>query len=69
MLAWMITLLVWLIVLGLVFWLVTAYLLPLLPEPFQKVGRALVIIVFILILIYFILGIVPLRMPGPPPLR
>lgn len=69
MIGWLIALLVWLIVLGVVFWLVTGYLLPLLPEPFRKVGQVITVIIFILILIYLLMGIVPLHAPGPPPLR
>jgi hypothetical protein len=64
MLPGLINLVVWVAVLGVIFWLITSYLLPLLPEPFQRVGRVIVAAGFILILIYLLLGVIPLHWPG-----
>ena len=54
----LIGLLVWLVVLGLIFWLVWWFVNYIgLPEPFAKVARVIVALVAFLILIYLLLGI------------
>jgi hypothetical protein len=50
----LVTLFVYLIVAALVWWLLTGYLLPLLPEP----ARTVVLVVVVLIAILFLLSIV-----------
>lgn len=67
MIVWLIQVLVWLCILGLIWWLLTTYLVPVLPPPIQQVARILITIVFVLILIYMLIGIVPVRWPGAAP--
>lgn len=59
----LISLLVWLIVVGLIFWLLWWFIGYIgLPEPFNKVARVLIGLVAFLLLIYLLLGIL-----GPMP--
>lgn len=67
MIPWLIGLLIWLCVLGLIWWLITGFVVPLLPQPMQQVARVIVTIVFVLILIYMLIGVYPMHFPGPPP--
>ena len=51
-------LLIWLVVLGLIFWLIWWFISYIgLPEPFNKVARVLIGLVAFVILIYLLLGI------------
>ena len=50
----LISLLIFIIVLALIFWLVTAYLLPILPQPF----RTIVIVILVIIAIVWLLSII-----------
>jgi hypothetical protein len=56
----LVSLLVTLVILGLVFWLITAYLIPLLPDPFGKVVLIILVIIIILFLLNMI-GVLPGR--------
>jgi hypothetical protein len=59
----LISLIVWLIIVGLIFWLLWWFIGYIgLPEPFNKVARVLIGLVAFLILIYLLLGIL-----GPMP--
>lgn len=51
----MIELLISLLVLALIFWLVTAYLLPILPNPF----RTIILVVLVIIAIVYLLRFLP----------
>jgi hypothetical protein len=50
----LISLLIFVIVLALVWWLLTAYLLPDVPQPF----RTIIIIILVIIVIFWLLGII-----------
>lgn len=54
----LISLLIWLVVMGLIFWLLWWFIGYIgLPEPFNKVARVLIGLVAFIILIYLLLGI------------
>ena len=62
----LITLIIWIVVLGLIFWLAWWFVgFVGLPEPFNKVVRVIIGLVAFLIIIYFLLGM----LPGMPSLR
>lgn len=54
----LITLVIWLAVMGLVFWLLWWFVGYVgLPEPFNKVARVIIGLIALIILLYFLLGI------------
>lgn len=56
----MFVILIWLVFVGLIFWLVWWALGALgLPEPFNKIAHVVVIVFAFLILLYFLLGMLP----------
>ena len=62
---WMIHVLIYLIVIGLIFWLCIWAIGAIgLPEPFNKVAHVVIILVAFIIMLYFLLGIL-----GPIPTR
>ena len=57
---WMVSVLIYLVVIGLIFWLVWWALGALaLPEPFNKIAHVIVILVGLVIMLYFLLGLLP----------
>lgn len=56
----LLSIVIWLVVLGLIFWLIWWFIGYVgVPEPFNKVLRVIVGLVALLIVIYFLLGIMP----------
>jgi len=56
----LIALLIWLVVLGLIYWLATVVIAALpIPEPIKSVVRIIVLVIVILILIYLLVGFLP----------
>jgi hypothetical protein len=58
----LITLLIYVLIFGLLYWAIT--LLPL-PEPFKQLALVIFVIIVILLLVNVLLGVVPLRVRGP----
>lgn len=54
----LISLLVGLVILGVIFWLIMAYIIPLLPPPFRSAVTVILVLIVILILLSWI-GVIP----------
>lgn len=62
----MITLLIWLVIVGVVFWLLWWFIdFVGLPEPFNKVAKVIIALVAVLILLNLLLGLIGPMPSGP----
>lgn len=64
----LISFILWLIIVGLIFWLLKWAIDSVAPEPFRRVANVILIVVAVLILIYALVGFLPLHPIGPRPL-
>ena len=54
----LVTLLVYILIMAIIWWLISTYLLPLLPQPFRIIVTIILVVIAILILLGFI-GVIP----------
>jgi hypothetical protein len=58
---WLLTLVIWIIVVGLIFWLLRYAVNTVLPEPMRAVANVILTVLAVLILIYVLMGFLPLH--------